>query len=131
VPLLLFGIVACRDRVAVFQDGQAEVERGADSMREHALKVFQTDRLAIELIDQRIRSMDWDEIAASRDPHEYLASVVTRYPELEGAWIADATGKVRSSSRFFPAPSTDVSSRDFFIADRESDKLAFRERMDD
>ena len=128
---MLFGTIAWQDRLALVRDADDNVARGADSVREHALKVFQTDALVIALIEQRIRPMSWDEIATSRPLHEYLAELVGQNPELEGAFIADASGTVRNSSRFFPALASAVASRDFFTAAQAADKLAFGERLDE
>lgn len=99
-------------------------------MREHALKVFQTDALIVALIDQRITSMSWDEIATSRQLHDYMANLVAQYPELDSAWIADVNGTIRSSSHFFPALSSNVSARDYFLAARDGKLLVFGERVD-
>lgn len=131
VPLILFCIVAWQDRLVLERDTEADVVRGADSVREHALKVFQTDALVIGLIDQRIQSMTWDEIAASRPLHDYLAQLIKQNPEIEGALIVDAGGTVRNSSRFFPALSYTVASRTFFLAAQKDSGLAFGDRIDD
>src|SRR5215469_9449260 len=99
VPLALFGVVGWQDRLVILREAQDNVDRGADSVREHALKVFQTDALVIALIDERIKSMSGDEIQASQDLHNYLAEVVAEYPEIRSVWIADGNGTVQSSSR--------------------------------
>jgi two-component system NtrC family sensor kinase len=131
VPLALFSIAGWLDRAALLRAAEADVGRGADSVREHAVKVLQTDELVIALIDQRIQSMSWDDIAASRPLHDYLAKLVQQAPELEGAFIADASGAVRNSSRFFPARSSSIASRRFFLAARESNGLKLGELVDD
>ena len=130
VPLALFGVIAWQDRLVVLRQAQENVDRGADSVREHALKVFQTDALVIALIDQRIKSQGWDEISASRELHDFLAEIVAEYPELRSVWLADANGTVNGSTRFFPALSTNVSAYDFFGAARQSKSLVFGERND-
>jgi hypothetical protein len=84
VPLALFSIAAWQDRAALVRAAEADVKRGADSVREHALKVLQTDALVVALIDQHIQSMSWDDIATSRSLHDYLAKLVQESPELEG-----------------------------------------------
>jgi len=130
VPLALFGVIGWQDRLVVLWEAQDNVDRGVDSVREHALKVFQTDALVIALIDQRIKSMSWDEIPTSRELHNDVAELAAQYPELRSVWIPDANGIVRSSNRFFPALSTNVSAYDFFRAARESTSLVFGERND-
>ena len=131
VPLALFSIAAWQDRAALVRAAEADVKRGADSVREHALKVLQTDALVVALIDQHIQSMSWDDIATSRSLHDYLAKLVQESPELEGAFVADAGGTVRSSSRLFPSLSSPIASRGFFLAAQKSDGLKLGERVDD
>jgi two-component system NtrC family sensor kinase len=130
VPLALFGVIAWQDRGALQRDAQEGVDRGADTVREHALKVFDTSAAVIALIDEHIKSMSWAEIAASRELHDYLAELGDRYAEIESVWIADGNGTVQSSSRFFPALSGNVSGFDFFRAARESRSVVFGERVD-
>ena len=131
VPLALFAVVALQDRVTVQTDAQAYVERGADSVGEHAAGVFRTDALIVGLIDQRIQSMTWDQIATSRPFHDYLAELVKQNPELEGAWIADANGKTQISSVLFPAPPPNVAASDYFVEASKTDHLVLGDRVVD
>ena len=91
VPLALFGVIAWQDRLSVVRNAQAEVEHNADSGREHALNVFHNGGLLITLIDRRIQSMSWDEIAASREVHDYLVvepqQVVPGQAESADGWF--------------------------------------------
>jgi hypothetical protein len=100
-------------------------------VREHALQVFQTDDILITLIDQRIQSMSWDDIATSKPLHDYLAKLVQQTPSLTGAFVADANGTVRNASDFFPALATVVATRDYFLAAQHSNKLVFGERLEE
>ena len=104
VPLGAFAFVAWQDWQAVLSDAQRDVDQTADTEREHALNVLETDQLIIRLIDERIRSMSWDEIASSRPLHEYLANLKLHYPQLQALAIVDGNGVIRSSSLVFPAP---------------------------
>jgi signal transduction histidine kinase len=96
-------------------ESKRDVSQTADTEREHALNVLETDQLIIRLVDERIRSMSWDEIASSRPLHEYLGDLRLHYPQLQAIGIVDANGFVRSSSLAFPVRSVQESTRwDFF-----------------
>jgi signal transduction histidine kinase len=115
VPLGAFAFVAWQDWLAVMSESERDVSQTADTEREHALNVLETDQLIIRLVDERIRSMSWDEIASSRPLHEYLGDLRLHYPQLQAIGIVDANGFVRSSSLAFPVRSVQESTRwDFF-----------------
>ena len=69
---------------AAFHDWQrldAAVERRARNtaaiLREHALKVFQTQELVLDRVDERIRGMTWDEIEESEDVRIAMKGIST------------------------------------------------------
>src|SRR6185312_7810244 len=99
IPILLFAIVAGEDRKSILRDAERDVAHTADIFHEHALKVFETHELIAAVVDGRIRSMSWDEIAASRSVHEYLKGIAAQYPQVQGVWLVDSTGRLRNSSR--------------------------------
>ena len=123
VPLGAFAFVAWQDWLAVVSDSERDVSQTADTEREHALNVLETDQLVIRLVDERIRSMSWDEIASSRPLHEYLVDLRLHYPQLQAIGIVDANGFVRSSSLAFPLRTVRESTRwDFFQKARDGDE---------
>ena len=124
VPLGAFAFVAWQDWRAVVSDSERDVSQTADTEREHALNVLETDQLVIRLVDERIRSMSWDEIASSRPLHEYLVDLRLHYPQLQAIGIVDANGFVRSSSLAFPVPTLRRESArwDFFQKARDGDE---------
>ena len=125
IPLLLFVVVAAQDRQIILREAERDVSDRADIFYEHARKVFETHELIAEAIDGRIRSMSWDEIATSRSLHDYLRELQARYPQVQGLWLVDPSGRLRSSSRIFPSPEVNLADRDYFIALRERDVGTF------
>jgi two-component system, NtrC family, sensor kinase len=121
IPLLLFVVVAVRDRQLILRAAERDVSETADIFYEHARKVFETHELIAEAIDGRIRSMSWEEIAISRPLHDYLRELQERYPQVQGLWLVDSSGRLRNSSRVFPSPEVDLADRDYFTALRETD----------
>ena len=109
VPLGAFAFVAWQDWQAVVSDSERDVSQTADTEREHALNVLETNQLIIRLINERIRSMSWDEVGSSHSLHEYLVDLQLHYPQLQAIGILDGNGFLRSSSLAFPAPSVQES----------------------
>lgn len=123
VPLGAFAFVAWQDWQAVVSASERDVNQTADTEREHALNVLETNQLIIRLVNERIRSMSWDEIASSRPLHEYLVDLQLHYPQLQAIALIDAAGFLRSSSLVFPARTVQGSTRwDFFQKARDGDE---------
>jgi len=108
VPLGAFAFVAWQDWQAVVSDSERDVSQTADTEREHALNVLETNQLIIRLINERIRSMSWDEVGSSHSLHEYLVDLQLHYPQLQAIGILDGNGFLRSSSLAFPATTSAI-----------------------
>ncbi len=122
VPLGAFAFVAWQDWLAVMAAAERDVGQTADTEREHTLKVLETNQLIIHLVDERIRSMSWDEITSSRPLHEYLVDLQRRFPQLQAIAIVDPNGVLRNSNVAFPTPQLQESDRwDFFARARNGD----------
>ena len=123
VPLGAFAFVAWQDWLSVVGESERDVSQTADTEREHALNVLETDQLIIRLVDERIRSLSWDQIASSRPLHEYLVDLRLHYPQLQAIGIVDASGRLRSSSLAFPLPIVQERGRwDFFQKARDGEE---------
>jgi signal transduction histidine kinase len=125
VPLLLFAILAWRERQAETAQAQREVARLTDIFHQHALHVLQTQQLAAERVEDHIRGMSWDEIAASSELHDYLKEIVGEYPQVQAIWLADGSGRLRNASQDLPQKPVSVADRDYFIALRDRDVGTF------
>src|ERR671932_490055 len=62
VPALFFAVAAWRDHERLRAEARATVERVAALAREHALKVTETNLLALDRIEDRVRGLDWPAI---------------------------------------------------------------------
>jgi two-component system, NtrC family, sensor kinase len=125
LPTMLFGVVAWRDRVDVLRQTEQNVQSTARIMAEHADNVFETHMLVADLVNERIRGMNWSEIAGSRAVHDFLADLIRDQPRIRSLWLVDPAGAVRNSSSMFPPPEIGVADRDYFIALRQRDAGAF------
>lgn len=125
VPLLLFGLLAWRERQADVVQARQEVTRLTAIFHQHALHVLQTQQLAAERVEDHIRGMSWDEIAASSELHDYLKQMVGEYPQVQAIWLADASGRLRNASQDLPPKSVSVADRDYFLVLRDRDVGTF------
>jgi two-component system, NtrC family, sensor kinase len=129
LPTLLYGVVALQDRKLVFNRSELLVSSTVRIFEEHARGVLQTHKLIASMVNDHIRGLDWQGIAASEALHEYLADIVYNYPQIQSLWLIDRSGLIRNSSAVFPAPSVSVNDRDYFIALREHDTGLFLGRL--
>jgi PAS domain S-box-containing protein len=126
VPLLFFGFGAWQSYRHHLREAQLTVDRTAEILDQQARRVFAVQELVLAQIDERVRGLTWEQIAASDDLHQWLRSIDERLPQIDVAWLIDAEGRGRASSRFFPAPATSrVADRDYFQALRERDLGTF------
>ncbi|HYD99541.1 MAG TPA: ATP-binding protein [Alphaproteobacteria bacterium] len=118
VPALLFIAAALEDRAEVLRNAESRVESVAGLLREHAQKVFETHDLVLRQLDSRIAGLGWDEIESSILLHTELADVSNRLEQVDVVSLVDGAGRLRNSSRGFPANRVDLSDREYFQAQR-------------
>ena len=94
LPVLLFLVAAAlnyRYQQAVADD---RIERSLDIVHENALKVFQTGERAIAEVEEVIRGMTDEAIAANQlQLHERLKQIVDAVPQFQAILVVDARGK--------------------------------------
>jgi signal transduction histidine kinase len=126
VPALLFAAAAWHDRAALFRQAFDGARSTVATLHEHALKVLETHELLIEDVDDRIRGLSWDAIQNQPEIHDYLAALVAAHPQAAAAWVADAAGNLRASSRTDPRTRPlNLAKRDYFAAQVARDTGTF------
>lgn len=102
-----------------FEVTKAE-ERATATLRiveEHVRKVLSTQVLVLDWLRDREEGLSWEEIEHSRSFYDLLVLLERDYEEIDGIYLADATGHVRINSKQFPLERTlDLSDRDYFRA---------------
>ena len=98
---------------------RAEAEDGALStiglLEEHVRKVLDTQILVLNWIADRTEGMSWQEIEGSRPLYDLLAFLDTSYTQIDGIFIADASGRLRLDSHQFPLERrVDLAAHDYF-----------------
>jgi hypothetical protein len=76
----------------------------AQILREHALKVFETHEFALNEIEDRIRGLGWDTIAASQELHQAFVRITERHDQVTSAFVVSPQGLVANTSSRKPAP---------------------------
>jgi two-component system NtrC family sensor kinase len=117
LPLAALLLTAVQSWTDTLRDAEARVGRTAEMLREHALRAFEAQELAIAAAESRVTGMSWQEIRESRALHDFLIALDAVTPAAGGVTLVDPTGRfAASSSVIFPTPPVDVSGRDYVAA---------------
>ena len=125
VPVILFSLAAAQNYQQVVRDAERDTNRVTALLREHALKVMETDELIIGRVQDRIRGMSWEEIGTSSQVQEFLVGLKAQYPQVESVFLATPDGYIALSSRQFPMLRFDARNREYFTAHRDGEKGTF------
>ncbi|WP_375414776.1 ATP-binding protein [uncultured Bradyrhizobium sp.] len=99
-----------------------QIDRTRDVLTEHALKVFETLERSIAEINEVVRDMPDDRIAANEESlHRRFERLADSSEQVKSVWIFDRNGHALVNSLTYPTPTIDFSDRDYFKAhvDRE------------
>jgi two-component system, NtrC family, sensor kinase len=126
LPIALFCFAAWQGYKDDQKVAEAQIERSRDVLNEHALKVFEAVERSIAEINEVIRGMSDEEIAANQEKlHDRLERMASSSPEVKSYWIFDRNGLALVNSLGYPAPSIDFSDRDYFKAHVDRDVGTF------
>src|SRR4051794_35655153 len=109
-----------------YQNNQAvaerQIERTRDVLTEHALKVFETVERSIAEVNEVVRDMSDERIAANEENfHNRFKRLADGSDQIKSVWIFDKHGHALVNSLAYPAPSIDFSDRDYFNAHIDRD----------
>jgi signal transduction histidine kinase/ActR/RegA family two-component response regulator len=114
LPLLLSGAAAFYDYMTITANVIRQVDSTTGVLAEHAEKVLETNDLVLSDVAARIKGMNWAQIAASADLHDWFVDLTRQMPQLESVFLVGPDGKTVLSSRAFPMEPYDVTMRDFY-----------------
>ncbi len=115
LPIVLFVLSAWYSYNETIRRAEQRVERTTRILEEHALKVFESQRLVIEEVNLRLRFMDWSREADRADLHRILVRLQDDLDQVSTITVTDAQGRMIASGRTYPAnPAIDFSDRDYF-----------------
>jgi signal transduction histidine kinase/ActR/RegA family two-component response regulator len=117
LPAILFAFAAWFSYREIMRESEARVERTVHLLEEHALKVFETQRLVIQQVDVQLRFMDWSRDKDRADLHALMEHLQADLEQVATITVTDAEGRMRASGRVYPAdPSVSFVDRDWFQA---------------
>ncbi|MGI8526169.1 MAG: ATP-binding protein [Pseudolabrys sp.] len=117
VPLLLLAFVGWQSYRDAMRDVQARVERNSRVLLEHAVKVFETHKLVIDQVNDRLVTLDLAKSADVAELHNLLVRIQDEFDQVATITITDAQGSMIGSGRTFPPdPSIVFDDRDWFQA---------------
>lgn len=98
-------------------------------LREHALRTFEAQTMALDWVDARLGGLSWQDIQASEDVHAYLKHIVGGSPHIDGLWLVRPDGFTVNSADFFPMDGTDVREREYYKVLSQTDSLHLGEMI--
>jgi signal transduction histidine kinase len=120
LPWIIFALAAWQNRASVLTEAETRVEKSVRTLLEHSLKVFETHRLTIDRINERLRTLNWNDDAERLSLHRMLKQLQDDLDQIATITITDSEGRLRASSRIHPInPEISFADRDWFSALRE------------
>ena len=117
IPLALFCLAGWQSYRVTVAAAETRVERTARILEEHAAKVFDTQRLVIEAINERLRTLDRASPAALADFQRFIAHFQTEFDQVTTVAVTDAAGRMLANSCASAAdPTVSYTYRDWFQA---------------
>ncbi|NGM18478.1 hypothetical protein G3576_00530 [Roseomonas stagni] len=117
LPLAGLAIMAMQAWQGTLDAAEERVGRTAEMLREHALRAFEAQEIAIAAAESRVVGMTWEEIRASQPLHDFLLALDAVTPAAGGVTLVDPSGRFAASSTTgFPTPPIDVTGRDYVAA---------------
>lgn len=122
LPALLFALAAWQGHRDALHQAEIRAERTARVLEEHASKVFETHRLVIQQVNERIRAIDWTRADQRDDLCDLLKKLQAELPQIATITIVDREGRLRVSSRGdAQAAGLSFADRDWFQALKAAD----------
>jgi two-component system NtrC family sensor kinase len=109
-----------------YQNNQAvadrQIDRTRDVVTEHALKVFETVERSIAEINEVVRDMPDQRIAANEENlHSRLKRLADSSDQIKSVWVFDKHGHALVNSLAYPVPTIDFFDRDYYKAHIDRD----------
>lgn len=120
LPAVLFGLAAWENRAEVTREAETRITKTVGILNEHAVKVFETHVLAMDLVKERLRMIDWSSEADRAALHQVLKTLEKSLDQIAAITITDPNGVMLASSRMYPAdPAINFADRDWYAALKE------------
>ncbi len=123
LPAALIGLLAWRDLDARIASALGDSRQRALAFAEHAGKVFESNLVALELLNVQLAGRSWDSIRADgRQLHDQMTHARGGLAQTNVFLLIDPDGwTVVETSRAFGSPPIDVNHREYFRAHASGD----------
>ena len=116
VPLAVLAAAAWYTRQATLAQAQTRVERTVATLAEHALKVFETQHLLLDQVEERVQGLTWDQIRDASWLQGYLGWSIKNVPQIGLLWLVDPDGHLAAAGRPNRIDSLSRADREYFVA---------------
>jgi hypothetical protein len=123
IPAVVAAGAAVLSHRSVLEIAGLRVAQSATVLREHALRVFEAQEVAMRWVDQRIRGMAWTDIEAAPEVRDLLDEIVRASPHIDAAWLVRPDGRPVVGTDVVPVPAASIADRDDFRVLRQRDVL--------
>ena len=122
LPALLFAYASWQGYNTTKSVADRQIAQSRDVLNEHALKVFEAVSRSVAEINEIIRGMSDEQIAANAERLHYrLKRLADESSQIKSLWVFDASGHSLVNSLEYPAPYQQFADRDYFKAHTERD----------
>jgi signal transduction histidine kinase/CheY-like chemotaxis protein len=122
LPVLLFAVATFEDRSAVLQRAEADGRKTVALLHEQAANLFGGHDIILDSIIERVRTLNWDEIASSRNLLRDLETTDNRLDDVSDILLIDADFRVRATTAHSDSSAvTLLEDHDCFLWLREHD----------
>jgi len=117
LPLVVLALASWRSWYLERAEAEDAAASTIDLLEEHVRKVLDTQILVLNWIADRTAGRSWEEIEGSRPLYGLLAFLDTSYAQIDGIFMADASGRLRLDSHQYPLErQIELADRDYFRA---------------
>jgi two-component system NtrC family sensor kinase len=121
VPTVLFATMSVLTYREMFAAADARIRQLTDVSSEHTAKVFETSKLVLDQIAERIANLSWDQIRQSRDIHDFLRNIKKSLPQANAIGLIDDKGQIASADYDFPPPALVMGRGNYLSVSRAGD----------
>ncbi len=121
IPAVVFGLAARNSYQSRFAEAEEHLQRTAQVTREHAIKVFETLRLAALQVDEILYNQSDEAIHINESVlRSRLRQLAASLPQIEDIWVLDENGRPLITAGIIPVRNDlDFSDRAYFKVHKE------------
>jgi two-component system, NtrC family, sensor kinase len=125
LPVALFAAAAWLNYRWTFDEAWVQLWRSADAVREHALKVFETNELVLDRVAEQVGDLDWNEIAGSEKIFRYTERLAKEVPHIATIGFIAPDSRISATNLNFPMPEVFAQAHDYRVVHRDNEDDLF------